>query len=187
MYTSKNKCVGCGLCVEVCPREAITTNQGVAQIDEDKCIDCQSCLSECPQEAISFFESINLVVAVGTDDGKTLKSDNHFGMSEYFMLYRFSDGKEEFIEKRNNLKYKEDETKIHGDPGKAKATASALENVDVLVGQRFGPNITRLRNKFVCAVVRKKTIGETIQMVHENISEIMEENSKKDKRGIVLQ
>jgi len=187
MHVSKNKCVGCGLCVDVCPREAITISQGIARVDKDKCVECQACLQECPQEAISFIENINLVVAFGTDDGNTLKSDNHVGMSKYFGLYRFSDGQEEFIEQRSNLKYKEDETKTHGDPGKAKATASALRNVDVLVGRIFGPNITRLRNKFVCAVVRKDAIEEAIRMVRENISEIIEEKNKKDKRGIILQ
>lgn len=186
MHISENKCVGCGLCVDVCPQEGITLSKGVAQIEKDKCVECQSCLQECPQEAISFLENINLVMAFGTDDGNTLKSDNHVGMSKYFRLYRFFDAQEDFIEQRSNLKYKEDETKTHGDPGKAKATASALGNVDILVGQMFGPNITRLRNKFVCAVVRKNTIYDAIQMVHKNIDEIIEEKNKNNRRGIVL-
>lgn len=125
-------------------------------------------------------------MAFGTDDGHTLKRDDHVGMSKYFRLYRFYDDQEKFIEQRSNLKYKEDEAKTHGDPGKAKATASALGNVDILVGQIFGPNITRLRNKFVCAVVRKNTIEDAIQMVHKNINEIIEEKNKNNRRGIVL-
>jgi len=186
MHVSKNKCVGCGLCVDVCTQEAIVVSKGIAQIDKDKCVECQACLQECPQEAIRFIENINLVVAFGTDDGNTLKSDNHVGMSKYFKVYQFSDSQEEFIAQRSNLKYKEDETKTHGDPGKAKATASALQNVDVLVGQIFGPNITRLRNKFVCAVVRNDSIEEAIRTATENISEIIEEKNKKDKKGIIL-
>ncbi len=186
-HVSKNKCVGCGLCTDVCPRDAITVSQGVAQVDKDKCIECQACLRECPQEAIMLIKDINLLVAFGTDDGSTLKSDSHVGMSKYFRLYRFSDGQEEFVEQRSNLKYTEDETKTHGDPGKAKATASVLKNVDVLVGHIFGPNITRLRNKLVCAVVRKNSIEEAIRIVRENMSEIIEEKNKKDKRGIILQ
>lgn len=125
-------------------------------------------------------------MAFGTDDGHTLKRDDHVGMSKYFRLYRFYDDQEKFIEQRSNLKYKEDEAKTHGDPRKAKATASALGNVDILVGQIFGPNITRLRNKFVCAVVRKNTIEDAIQMVHKNINEIIEEKNKNNRRGIVL-
>jgi len=186
MNVSKNKCVGCGLCVDVCPQEAIVVSKGVAQIEKDKCVECQSCLQECPQEAIMLIKDIEFLAAFGTDDGNTLKSDHHVGMSKYFKVYRFSDDKEEFVEQRSNVKYKEDELETHGDPGKAKATASALGNVDVLIGRMFGPNIVRLRNKFVCAVVRKDTIEEAIQMVHENINEITKEKSKKDRRGIVL-
>jgi len=186
LHISENKCVGCGLCIEVCPRQAITISQCTAKIDEDKCVKCQSCVRECPQEAISLLEDINLVVAFGTDDGRTVKNDNHVGMSKQFSVYRFSDGEEEFIEQRNNTKYKEDEAKTHGDPGKAKATASALANVDVLVGQMFGPNITRLGNKFVCAVVRKNTIEDAIQTIHKNISEVIEEKNKSDRKGLVL-
>jgi len=186
MHVSKNKCVGCGLCVDVCPRDAITVSQCVAQVDKDKCMECQACSRECPQDAIMLIKDIKLLVAFGTDDGSTLKSNNHVGMSKYFKVYQFSDNKQEFIEQRSNVKYKEDETKTHGDPGKAKATASALKNVDVLVGRIFGPNITRLRNKFVCAVVRKDNIEEAIQMVHENINDIIEEKNKTDRMGIVL-
>ena len=186
MNVSKNKCVGCGLCVDVCPQEAIVLSRGIANIEKDKCVECEACLAECPQEAIMLIKDINLVVAFGTDDGNTLKSNNHVGMSKYFKVYQFSDDKEKFIEQRRNVKYKEDEAKTHGDPGKAKATTSALKNVDVLVGQIFGPNITELRNKFVCAVVRRDTIEEAIQMLHENINEVIEEKNKTDRMGTIL-
>jgi len=186
MNVSKNRCVGCGLCVDVCSQDAIVISIGIANIEKEECVECQACLRECPQEAIMFIENMNLVVAFGTDDGNTLKSNNHVGMSKYFKVYQFSDDKEEFIAQRSNVKYKEDESELHGDPGKAKATASALENIDVLVGCIFGPNITRLRNKFVCAVIRRDTIEEAIQTIHENINEIVEEKAKKDRRGIIL-
>ena len=186
MNVSKNRCVGCGLCVDVCPQGAIAVSGGIAIVEKDKCVECRACLQECPQEAIMFIKDIEFLAAFGTDDGNTLKSDNHVGMSKYFEVYQFSEDNEKFIEQRSNVKYREDESKIHGDPGKAKATASALENVEVLVGHIFGPNISRLRNKFVCAVVRKDTIDQAIQAIHENINEVIEEKGKTDRMGVVL-
>jgi Fe-S-cluster-containing hydrogenase component 2 len=50
---NKDDCVGCGLCVDVCPNGAIKMDDGVAVIDLDTCIDCEACVSECPNSAIS--------------------------------------------------------------------------------------------------------------------------------------
>ena len=49
----QDKCTGCGVCVDICPVDAITMKDGKAVIDEDACIDCGVCVSECPVEAIS--------------------------------------------------------------------------------------------------------------------------------------
>ena len=48
----KKKCTGCGNCVDVCPVEAITMNDGKAFIDEENCVECGACEAECPSEAI---------------------------------------------------------------------------------------------------------------------------------------
>jgi len=48
----EDKCVGCGLCVDVCPVEAITLEAEKAKVDEDKCTECGQCVEECPNEAI---------------------------------------------------------------------------------------------------------------------------------------
>ena len=47
------KCTGCGLCVEICPVEAIGMENKKAQVDADKCVDCGQCVVQCPAEAIS--------------------------------------------------------------------------------------------------------------------------------------
>ena len=46
------KCDGCGTCVEVCPTEAISIDDGKVEVDEDECVECESCKDECPKEAI---------------------------------------------------------------------------------------------------------------------------------------
>ncbi|MDD5697492.1 MAG: 4Fe-4S binding protein [Victivallaceae bacterium] len=49
----KDTCTGCESCVDACPVEAISMQEGVAEISADDCIDCGACVSECPVEAIS--------------------------------------------------------------------------------------------------------------------------------------
>lgn len=186
LHISKNKCVGCGMCVEECANNCIEIINSVANIDEDDCVQCRSCIEICPQSAIMDI-SESLLVAIGTDDEKTIKADNHVGMSKYFQVWVYENGEATYRELRENVKYREDNSKTHGDPGKARATASALENIDVLIGEKFGPNISRLKNKFVCAVVRGgRTIAQAIDMLKENVNEILEEKCSKQKKGIVL-
>jgi len=185
IWISKNRCVGCGLCVESCPVKAISIEKGIAVIDKNKCINCGNCINSCPQGAVKDIKE-ELVIAIGTDDGETIKSGDHVGMSKYYLIFECSKGNLDFKEKRENIKYLEDETKIHGDPEKAKKVTSVLKDIDVLVGERFGPNIVRLRNSFVCAVVREQKIENTLEKIKDNIIEIIDEKNKDDRNGIIL-
>ena len=128
---------------------------------------------------------MKFLAAFATDDGKTLNHD-HFGMAKYFYVYRFSDDEEEFMEKRENVKFKGDESMVHGDPKKAKATSSALQGIDVVVGRRFGPNILRLLKKFVCVVVRKDTIDSAVEAVHNNIARVVQEKQRGENRKHIV-
>jgi len=128
---------------------------------------------------------MNLLIAFGTDDGENLNTD-HVGMAKYFYVYKFFNGKEEFVEKRKNVEFKEDKTIKHGDPAKAKATSSVLRGVDVIVGRKFGPNLPRILKKFVCVVVRTDTIERAIKLVHSNINTIVEEKNKGENRKHIV-
>lgn len=129
---------------------------------------------------------MELFVAFGTDDGVNF-NDDHFGMAKYFQVYKFSEGKEEFVEKRENVQFKGDESIKHGDPEKAKKTSSVLQGIDVLVGKRFGPNLHRLVRRFVCVIVRTNTLKNAMGMVHQNIEKIIAEKNKgEDRRHLIL-
>ena len=54
VYEVSNLCRGClaHSCMEVCPRDAITHEDGQAHIDKSKCVKCGKCKSACPYDAI---------------------------------------------------------------------------------------------------------------------------------------
>lgn len=51
IYIDDN-CVGCGLCAESCPVDAISLIGNQAVINKEICIECASCVDVCPFEAI---------------------------------------------------------------------------------------------------------------------------------------
>jgi electron transfer flavoprotein alpha subunit len=48
----RDLCLGCGLCVESCPQQAISIVSATAQINQNRCNQCHHCLDACPQGAI---------------------------------------------------------------------------------------------------------------------------------------
>lgn len=49
------RCKGCGLCVNICPTDALTLSKSVnekgynyVEVDQEKCIQCGSCYRICP-------------------------------------------------------------------------------------------------------------------------------------------
>ncbi len=60
----REKCIGCGACVDVCPFDALSMEGDVAAVNE-KCTLCSACLDVCPVDAISLPEP---AVQAGTPD-----------------------------------------------------------------------------------------------------------------------
>ncbi len=52
-WINKEMCVGCGICVDNCPMNAITQDDNmIAFINDAGCIRCGKCHDVCPQEAV---------------------------------------------------------------------------------------------------------------------------------------
>lgn len=51
---NRDKCVGCGQCVQICPFTVLYMEEGKAKASDKMCIKCMHCGSICPKEAITF-------------------------------------------------------------------------------------------------------------------------------------
>jgi ferredoxin len=51
-WVDKDLCIGCGICVEECPVNAIFLEEDKAEIDMKKCIHCGVCHDACPEKAV---------------------------------------------------------------------------------------------------------------------------------------
>ncbi len=129
---------------------------------------------------------MDFLASFATDDGTHLTAE-HFGAARYYHVYKITEGKAEYMEQRENSGFEENESIKGGDPGKARATALTMAGIDVVVSNRFGPNILRLSKKCVCVVVRVHTIEEAIRLVLDNRDKVIEQlNIGEGRQHLVL-
>ena len=58
------KCIGCGICTEVCPHAVFSMINGRAQVDsKDYCMECGACARNCPEKAIEVNASVGCAAA----------------------------------------------------------------------------------------------------------------------------
>lgn len=122
-----------------------------------------------------------LKVAFATDDGKTFM-DRHFGDAEYYHVYEIDENNSELINIIKNTT--EEEEDIHADPKKAGSIAKLLkqENVQIVVSKIFGPNIIRIKKKFVCILIKENSIDNSIVIIKSNLLSIIIEWEKGENR-----
>ena len=60
-----DSCVGCAMCLLVCPHAVFGLSNGTAVIqDRDACIECGACSMNCPTDAISVRPGVGCAAAV---------------------------------------------------------------------------------------------------------------------------
>ncbi|WP_017416930.1 4Fe-4S dicluster domain-containing protein [Clostridium tunisiense] len=53
------KCVGCGLCVTVCPHNVFAIeNKKAIIVNKDNCIECGGCMNNCEPKAITVSQGV---------------------------------------------------------------------------------------------------------------------------------
>lgn len=59
------KCVGCGMCTNVCPHGVFVLDEGKARIvDLDSCMECGACLKNCAFSAITVSPGVGCAAAI---------------------------------------------------------------------------------------------------------------------------
>jgi nitroreductase/NAD-dependent dihydropyrimidine dehydrogenase PreA subunit len=54
IVADKDKCTGCGLCVEICHEHCVVLTDDTISINYELCSTCTQCIAVCPQQAISW-------------------------------------------------------------------------------------------------------------------------------------
>ncbi|MDC7246003.1 MAG: NifB/NifX family molybdenum-iron cluster-binding protein [Sphaerochaetaceae bacterium] len=129
-----------------------------------------------------------IISAVATDDGVSF-IDRHFGDARFYDLYEITGDSASFMKRIENHTEDEGDEEGHGDPVKARSIAAILteEGVNAVVSRVYGPNIRRIRKKFLCIVSREGAIEESLIRLKNMFSELSEEASKTEKKIIYLQ
>jgi NAD-dependent dihydropyrimidine dehydrogenase PreA subunit len=61
----RDKCTGCGMCLEVCPHEVFAKNgKSVLIRDRDACMECGACSRNCPTGAVTVKSGVGCAAAV---------------------------------------------------------------------------------------------------------------------------
>lgn len=75
-WVKEKECIGCKICINECPVNAISMNNGIAVIDQNICTKCGICLEKCPKEAIRpNFENDKLRGKRKSSQGKGLRKN----------------------------------------------------------------------------------------------------------------
>jgi len=61
----EEKCMGCGMCLLVCPQAVLSLTNGKIEIaNRDACMECGACARNCPVDALSVQQGVGCAAAV---------------------------------------------------------------------------------------------------------------------------
>ena len=124
------------------------------------------------------------LAAFATDDGKTFMN-RHFGEADFYDIYEISEDKADFVKRIDNTVDEEED--VHASPEKAKGISYLLkkENVSVTVSKFFGPNIHRIKKKFVCVMMDDASLQDSIRILCGNLELVHAEWKKGEEREYI--
>lgn len=62
---NREKCVGCGMCLTVCPQDVFVMKGKRVEISHrDACMECGACAQNCPAEALTVVAGVGCAAAV---------------------------------------------------------------------------------------------------------------------------
>ncbi len=123
------------------------------------------------------------IAAFATDDGESF-IDRHFGDSDFYDIYEISESKVQLLKRIDNTT--EDE-EGHGDSVKAQGVIGMLkkEGVSMSVSRVFGPNLKRIKKKFLCVIIEDGSIKDSIKKLQHIFPELVVEWVKGEERNFI--
>jgi len=127
-----------------------------------------------------------LITAFATDDGKSF-IDRHFGDADFYDIYEISSQGVNLLKRIDNTTEEDDDEEGHGDPVKAQGIVGILkkEGVTMSVSRVFGPNLKRVKKKFLCIIVKEGSIEDSIKKLQDTFPALLEEWSKGEERKFI--
>ena len=107
---------------------------------------------------------MTLTIACATDDGKKLVN-RHFGDANQYDIYNADSKGFKFLYTINNTKKNLDDIEGGSHSKKAKGMGELLikNNVNVILGNKIGLNITKMRKNFVPIVSRDRNLKKSLE------------------------
>ena len=123
-------------------------------------------------------------IAIATDQEKRLTNE-HFGDAKQYIVYQIdkhSVKKIGIIE--NTTEAEKEHEHHHGDPSKAQGIGKLMKNnnIQVLVGKVFGPNIKRMLKDFIIVLVNDENSDLAAERIRQNFDKIIENMQNKENR-----